>query len=78
MKFKTSQELLDNLIEYQLSKKVSKAKEILQSKFSFVEIRPLGDASEFQVAKYNKEPWDSEIIAWNSDFAYARLYLIWD
>ncbi len=75
----TSQELLNHLVMHNLPKKVSKVVEILKQYFSTIIVNPIGDMSEFQVAKMDQIAWNSEVNVSNEKGnASTVIYLIWD
>ena len=75
----TSQEMLEHVIRHHLPKKVSKAELILKEYFNKIDIKPLGDMSEFQIARLEGQAWNSEISVSNEKgIANTITYLIWD
>lgn len=75
----TSQELLIHIVRYHLPKEVSRAKPILSKYFNNINIKPIGNMSEFAIAKLDKVAWNTEIAVSNAKgSANIVTYLIWD
>lgn len=75
----TTQELLNHIIRYHLPKEISRVKPILGKFFDSIDIKPVGNMSEFDIAKMDKVSWNTEINVSNiNGSATIITYLIWD
>lgn len=71
---------LESVISRDFPKRVSAARKFLRKHFSGVRFSPLGDMSEFAVARETRQPWQTEIEVETArgETAKAVTWLEWD